>query len=241
MPSPIALIPMGLLLSGEEERPLSLNDSAMRAVEFRVSSGYFSLKRALDIAGSGLLLVALSPLLIGVAILIVAIDRQSPFYLDARVGRGGRLFRCWKFQTMRSDPTILERYFEANPEERQVYELTRKLMDDPRKTALGSFLRRTSIDEFPQLWNVLRGEMSLVGPRPITEREFARRPLTDQAWMASVRPGMTGLWQVSGRCDTDDETRIALDSRYAREWSMGMDLMILLRTPIAVTGTRGAR
>lgn len=108
--------------------------------------------------------------------MIAIVDRQLPIYLDERVGRHGRLFQCWKYRTMRSDPAILERYFEAHPEERAVYDLTRKLLDDPRKTALGAFLRRTSIDELPQLWNVFKGEMSLVGPRPITESEFTRRP-----------------------------------------------------------------
>lgn len=221
---------------------MSLNDSALSTFDFWSSStGTTAAKRMLDGLTALVLLTVLSPLLVAATVLILVSDRQSPFYLDERVGRRGRLFKCWKFRTMRSEPGLLERYLAANPDEAEQYRVSRKLRHDPRITPLGVLLRRSSIDELPQLWNVLRGEMSLVGPRPITEREFTARPAVDQSWMASVRPGMTGLWQVSGRCELDDARRIELDTRYAREWSLGMDLAILLRTPLAVTGTRGAR
>ncbi|MGE5597274.1 MAG: sugar transferase, partial [Hyphomicrobiales bacterium] len=126
------------------------------------------MKRTADLVVSAAILVVLSPLLLAVALAILLIDRQFPFYLDERMGQHVRKFRCWKFRTMRNDDAKLAAYLLENPEEAARYAATRKLNRDPRTTRLGAFLRRTSIDELPQLINVLKGEMSLVGPRPIT-------------------------------------------------------------------------
>lgn len=199
-----------------------------------------SVKRLLDVAFASIVLVAALPLLLGALLAILVFDRQFPLFRDVRVGAGGREFACWKLRSMRSSPAILERYFETHPHERADYLATRKLDNDPRRTAVGRFLRKTSIDELPQLVNVLRGEMSLVGPRPLSPSEFAARGV-HAGLLATVAPGMTGLWQVSGRSNLDLGDRIQLDDYYARHWGILMDLAILARTPIVVLTARGAR
>jgi len=198
------------------------------------------LKRALDVcvAVGGLLVAAPA---VGLMALVVALsDRQWPFYGDTRIGLRGRAFRCWKLRTMLSDPAILTAYFADHPAEEAVYAATRKLENDPRVTRVGRFLRRSSLDELPQLWNVLRAEMSIVGPRPLSPAEFQARG-AHRFPLAAVRPGLTGLWQVSGRSDLDPASRVLLDNYYARHWSVWMDLRILGATPIVVLSRRGAR
>jgi exopolysaccharide production protein ExoY len=198
------------------------------------------LKRLVDL-GIGLPLAILSLPLITVAALgVLIVDRHAPFYADTRIGRRGRAFRCLKLRTMRADPAILAEYLAANPHETETYRVHRKLKFDPRVTPLGSFFRRTSIDELPQLWNVLRGDMSVVGPRPLAPGEFLERgrralPLT------LVRPGLTGLWQVRGRSDLSLRRRIALDNYYALRWTPWLDLKILVATPPVVLRAQGAR
>jgi exopolysaccharide production protein ExoY len=197
-------------------------------------------KRLLDLAvGIPLFLVTL-PVIAAAALSVWLVDRHWPFYADTRIGRHGRPFRCLKLRTMLRDPRILDEYLAANPDESLSYRSTRKLRSDPRVTRLGSFYRRSSIDELPQIVNVLRGEMSLVGPRPLAATEFLERgvaaiPLT---W---APPGVTGLWQVKGRSDTSLRRRIALDNYYVRHASPLMDLRILVETPFAVITARGAR
>lgn len=197
-------------------------------------------KRTFDVCFAVVGLVLSAPLVLGAAALIVVLDGQSPFYLDERVGLGGKRFRCWKLRTMRSNPRILEAYFEAFPEHREQYRVHRKLDNDPRKTVLGEFLRKTSIDELPQFINVLRGEMSVVGPRPVSPAEFSARGAS-RFLLASVQPGITGIWQVEGRADLDASSRVLLDNYYARNHSFWMDLKIVLRTPVAILSRRGAR
>lgn len=197
-------------------------------------------KRPLDLALALPMLVVSLPLLLLAALAILLFDRQAPLYVDVRVGRGGRYFRCLKLRTMRSDPQILAHYFARHPHELRRYECERKLASDPRVTRLGAFLRRSSIDELPQLWNVLRADMSFVGPRPLAPSEFAERG--EQARpLELVRPGLTGLWQVRGRSDTSLHRRIHLDNFYARNSSLALDLRIVLETPLAVLRARGAR
>ena len=206
----------------------------------RPAPARFDPKRAFDVVFAVTLLVLTAPIVAAACVLIVAVDGQSPFYLDERVGMGGARFRCWKLRTMRSNPRILEAYFERYPEHREQYRIHRKLDQDPRKTRLGDFLRKTSIDELPQMINVIRGEMSVVGPRPVSPAEFAARGAS-RFVLASVRPGVTGLWQVEGRADLDAAGRVLLDNYYARNCSFWMDMRILLRTPGAVLSRRGAR
>ena len=197
-------------------------------------------KRALDIIGAGLGLVLLSPLFLIVALMLRA-DGGPAFFAHQRVGRGGKLFGCLKFRSMVIDSQArLESLLASDPAARAEWEATRKLKNDPRITPIGRFLRSTSLDELPQLINVLRGEMSLVGPRPVQEAEIDRYYGASAAHYMAVRPGITGLWQVSGRSETSYESRVALDVAYVSRPSLLADLSILLRTPVAVVSRRGA-
>jgi lipopolysaccharide/colanic/teichoic acid biosynthesis glycosyltransferase len=197
-------------------------------------------KRALDVIGAGLGLVLLAPFFLVVALLVRA-DGGPAFFAHQRVGRGGKLFGCLKFRSMVIDSQArLEALLASDPAARAEWEATRKLKNDPRITRIGRFLRSTSLDELPQLINVLRGEMSLVGPRPVQEAEIDRYYGASAAHYMAVRPGITGLWQVSGRSETSYESRVALDVSYVSRPSMLADLSILLRTPVAVLSRRGA-
>lgn len=185
--------------------------------------------------------VMLSPFFVVVPILIKLTSRGPVFYRQARLGKKGRPIRVWKFRSMYRDADArLQRLLDTDPARRREWEANFKLEDDPRVTPLGRFLRKTSIDEFPQLLNVFAGDMTLVGPRPIVAKEV---PLYGDAYetFASVKPGITGLWQASGRSDTDYARRVALDVQYVLNWSPWMDLWILFRTVGAVLFMKGAR
>ncbi|MBV9570687.1 MAG: sugar transferase [Alphaproteobacteria bacterium] len=171
----------------------------------------------------------------------IALDGGNPIYRHVRVGRGGRIFQCYKFRTMhRGAEESLERLLERSPVLRDEWNDHFKLRKDPRVTRLGRFLRKTSLDELPQMWNILRGEMSWVGPRPVTPAELPKygRHLPDYL---GCLPGITGLWQVSGRSDTTYEQRVQLDAEYAARWSAMLDLKILLLTVPRVLAARGSR
>ena len=197
-------------------------------------------KRVIDLVFSALGLVALSPLFALLVILIKFDSRGPALYFQERIGRHGKRFRLWKFRTMAADADkVLERYLADNPTLRAEWEAGQKLAEDPRITRVGAFLRRWSIDELPQLVNVLLGEMSLVGPRPIVESEIERYDGRFELY-AKVVPGLTGLWQVSGRSALPYEKRIELDVYYIRNWSIWFDLYILTRTPGAVFRCSGA-
>jgi exopolysaccharide production protein ExoY len=196
-------------------------------------------KRGVDLLLTLLLLPAALLIVAFAALVIIAVDRQRPFYLDTRVGLGGARFRCIKLRTLRCE--LLDGYLAAHPEEAERYRVTRKLLHDPRKTRVGCFLRRSSIDELPQLLNVLAGQMSLVGPRPLEPNEFRLRGDRHCRDLAQIRPGITGLWQVRGRSDASPRHRAILDRLYARRWSLALDAWILLATPSAVFSRRGAR
>jgi len=197
-------------------------------------------KRALDIVGAGLGLVVLAPFFLIVAMMVRA-DGGPAFFAHQRVGRGGKLFGCLKFRSMVIDSQArLEDLLANDPSARAEWDATRKLKNDPRITRIGRFLRSTSLDELPQLINVLRGEMSLVGPRPVQEAEIDRYYGASAAHDMAVRPGITGLWQVSGRSETSYESRVALDVAYVSRPSLLADIAILLRTPVAVLSRRGA-
>lgn len=198
------------------------------------------LKRALDL----FLIVLAAPLvlLLGVVIaLLIRLDSPGPvLYNQERIGCQGRRFRAWKFRSMVQDADqVLQAYLHEHPELRAEWARDHKLRDDPRITRAGHFLRKTSLDELPQLWNVLRSEMSLVGPRPIVQAEVERYG-EQFALYLRVTPGLTGLWQVSGRNDTTYQERVSLDAYYVRNWSVWLDLYIIARTVWAVTFSRGA-
>ncbi len=198
-------------------------------------------KRILDFMIALGAFIALLPLLIPVAIAIKLTDGGPIFFGHRRIGRYGREFRCWKFRSMAvNGAEILERHFAENPEALVEWKTTQKLENDPRVTAVGRFLRATSIDELPQIFNVLLGEMSIVGPRPVPRAELNERYGKDRCYYLLMRPGITGLWQVSGRSNTTYERRVALDREYATGWSFGKDVTILLKTIPAVLKAEGA-
>jgi len=197
-------------------------------------------KRLLDAILSFFALLALLPVMLGIALLIRSNGQGPVFFGHNRIGHGGRSYRCWKFRTMVPDSAaVLVRHLAHNPLAREEWEATAKLRDDPRVTPLGSVLRRTSLDELPQLFNVLVGEMSLVGPRPVVAAELVRYGEAAADYL-SARPGLTGLWQISGRSDTGYAQRVALDSAYVRGWSLPEDIRIMLRTVPVVLKTGGA-
>ncbi|MDE2435377.1 MAG: sugar transferase [Sphingomonadales bacterium] len=202
--------------------------------------GVLDAKRLLDIVGSLILIVFLAPVMLLVAVAVYLIDGSHPIYAHRRVGRGGASFRCFKYQTMcRDADRELERLLMASPELRAQWQRDHKLEPDPRVTRLGCILRITSLDELPQLFNVLSGDMTLVGPRPIVASELSRYGRYVGHYSA-VRPGLTGLWQVSGRSMTTYRRRVAADVVYVRSQSMVLDLWILARTVPAVLTCRGS-
>lgn len=198
------------------------------------------IKRILDVvlAVTALLLGSLPLSLIS---LILKIDSRGPiFFAHTRVGRNGQLFKCWKFRTMyQKAEEVLTQLFTENPGLKKEWEEIGKLKDDPRVTRIGKLLRKTSLDELPQLLNVLKGEMSLVGPRPLSPR-WLEKFGQQQAVRLQIRPGITGLWQVSGRNDLEFSERIQLDSWYIQNWSIWLDIIILFRTVLIVLNGRGA-
>jgi Undecaprenyl-phosphate galactose phosphotransferase WbaP len=198
------------------------------------------LKRAVDLFGAIVGGILISPLILLVVALIKLDSRGDAFYGHKRLGAGDEHFLCWKFRTMRADADLLlEEYLTRNPELRHEWERSRKLRKDPRVTRVGRFLRKTSLDELPQLWNVLRGEMSLIGPRPIVSDEVPKYREGYELYRR-ILPGMSGLWQVSGRSDTDYDERVEIDSYYVRNWSVWLDVVILARTIRIVLRGRGA-
>ena len=199
------------------------------------------LKRLLDVSMAGGMLLALAPLMLWVAWRIWREDGGPVLYTQCRVGVGGKSFRLIKFRSMLRDAdAVLQRWQDSDPELYQQYQINTKLLDDPRILKMGHWLRRSSMDELPQLWNVLRGDMSMVGPRPVQRFELPKFPADVRELYLQVRPGITGLWQVSGRSHTSFDDRAAYDSWYVRDWSLWIDLVILLKTVRVVLSGRGA-
>ena len=201
---------------------------------------YRFIKRSLDIL---LVLVSAPVILPLLAIVVAAVRLSSPgpiFFSHRRIRRHGTFFTMWKFRTMCTNSSeILENYLAAHPEARAEWRRTHKLRHDPRITRVGAILRRTSLDELPQLWNIFNGSMTLVGPRPIVAAEVEKYG-EYFADYCLVKPGLTGLWQVSGRSAVDYPERVKLDRRYAHNWSLRGDLNILLKTFGAVINQDGA-
>ncbi|MFT3731422.1 MAG: sugar transferase [Hyphomicrobium sp.] len=192
------------------------------------------LKRAFDLLVALAAVVALSPLLCLIAVSLRLATGGPVIYRHRRVGYGGRSFDCLKFRTMVTDgDAVLEQYLKDNPLAAEEWRRTRKLTRDPRVTELGYFLRKTSLDELPQLFNILRGDMSCVGPRPVVVEELERYGELAHDY-CGARPGVTGLWQISGRSLASYEERVQLDSEYLRKWSFARDISILVRTLPAV-------
>ena len=208
----------------------------------RSAYGWVRTKRVVDPAVALLLLALVAPLLLALW-LLCRLDGGPSFFIHKRVGWLGREFGCLKFRTMVPDAdAVLARHLAENPAAQLEWNAARKLTNDPRVTWIGRFLRATSLDELPQLLNVLCGDMSLVGPRPVVRTELKQFYTAEhRSAYLSVRPGLTGLWQVSGRSDVDYARRVALDTEYVRSASLGLDTQILLRTVAIVLLQKGAR
>jgi Undecaprenyl-phosphate galactose phosphotransferase WbaP len=221
--------------------PLSAFDShagLLAAIPVQ-SSVNTALKRVCDVLGALALGMIFSPLMF-VILLFMRREGGPVIYRHRRVGRNGRVFECLKFRTMVPNAEqVLRDVLEKHPELKAEWLRDHKLRNDPRVTALGRFLRRTSLDELPQLWNVVRGEMSLVGPRPVVREELMRYGRNLRVYL-SAKPGITGLWQVMGRNDTDYRRRVAMDVCYVRNQNLLLDLYILLKTTRVVLGGGGA-
>ena len=210
-----------------------------RASNIDIAPAKQATKRAFDLAFSVLLIAALSPFLLLIAYL-ASRDGGPALFGHRRLGADGKSFVCWKFRTMVPNANrVLEELLERDAEARAEWDETRKLKRDPRITPVGRFLRTTSLDELPQLFNVLMGEMSLVGPRPIVTDEVGRYGTAFHDY-TRCRPGITGVWQVSGRNDVDYGGRVRMDKTYAHSWSLGTDIKLLWKTVFVVIARRGA-
>jgi lipopolysaccharide/colanic/teichoic acid biosynthesis glycosyltransferase len=212
----------------------------------RISLG---VKRAIDILGSGALLLLMSPILAAIALAIKLTSEGPVLFEQERLGRFGARFKCLKFRTMYTNcnPKIHQDYIQEfisgkseSTKQDSVEPVVYKITNDPRITAVGRFLRRTSLDELPQFWNVLRNDMSLVGPRPPVPYEFEIYDIWHRRRVLEVKPGITGLWQVSGRSRTRFDDMVRLDLRYCQSWSLWLDIKILFATPFAVFSGDGA-
>ncbi len=196
------------------------------------------LKRIFDIVLSLLLLPFLAPF-IAIIWMIAKIDGGPGFFGHSRIGQNGRVFKCWKIRTMVPDAEArLVAYLDSNPEAAAEWERDCKLDNDPRITKIGAFLRTTSLDELPQIWNVFKGDMSFVGPRPVTRSELQKYGQYSVSYI-SLRPGITGIWQVSGRNEVKYPDRVRMDVRYRYSLSLLLDIEIILKTAWVVLRQTG--
>ena len=198
------------------------------------------LKRLFDFCASVLGTIMISPILLILAFLIYRSSPGPVIFSHMRIGTNGKIFPCYKFRSMVSNAQeCLDKYLEENPEAKKEWNCYFKLKEDPRVTKIGAFLRKTSLDELPQLFNVIKGEMSLVGPRPIIDKEIEKYGEYINEYYL-VRPGMTGYWQVSGRSDTNYEDRVQMDAWYVHNWSLWQDVVMLVKTISVVFRGKGA-
>lgn len=208
--------------------------------EFASETSFYSRwgKRVFDVVFGLLLLPVLLPV-IAILCALASLDGGMPVFGHRRIGKDGREFRCWKIRTMVVDAQErLKQHLIDNPEAAAEWQRNFKLEQDPRITPLGRFLRKSSLDELPQLFNVFRGEMSFVGPRPVVRDELERYGVSQKTY-ESLRPGVTGLWQVSGRNDVSYDERVAMDVHYARNVSLVEDMRIVAKTATSVAGLTG--
>jgi Undecaprenyl-phosphate galactose phosphotransferase WbaP len=199
------------------------------------------LKRAFDLASVAVILVLFGVIMLTVAVLVRLTTGKQVIYGHKRLGRDGREFKCYKFRSMVPNAEqVLKELLEKDPDARAEWDRDFKLKNDPRITRVGRFIRKTSLDELPQLWNVVKGEMSIVGPRPVVRDEFDKYYGAAREHYLSVPPGLTGLWQVSGRNDLDYDQRVALDREYVDSWNVFTDFFIVMRTVKVMFARRGA-
>ena len=199
-----------------------------------------SSKRIFDVLIAATAILVLLPLMVIVAILVWRHDKESPFFAHRRIGLGGRPFRCFKFRSMvKNSSDVLDALIRSDEHASRQWKEGQKLRDDPRITPIGRIIRASSVDELPQLFNVLRGDMSMVGPRPIVSDEIERYGSNFSQYCA-CRPGLTGLWQVNGRSDCNYNDRVRFDIAYASQWSIWLDTFIMARTIPVIIGRKGS-
>ncbi len=198
------------------------------------------IKRIFDICFSLGALAFFTPFLVFIALAVKLTSKGKILYSHPRIGRGGKPFNCYKFRTMYSDADERLKEMLKNPKILDEWEKTHKLKNDPRVTPVGKFLRKTSLDELPQFWNVLVGDLSVVGPRPVVEAEVTKFLGCKAAKILSIRPGVTGPWQVHGRNDTDYAVRVKMAEEYVDKHSLIMDLKLIAKTIPAMISTKGA-
>lgn len=208
---------------------------------FECKIKHVPIKRIFDIAFSLLMLTLLMPLFLLLVLAIRLTSRGRAIYPHERVGRGGKVFKCYKFRTMYKDSdSRLNTILSTHPDLQKEWTRSFKLKKDPRVTLIGRLLRKTSLDELPQFWNVLKGDLSIVGPRPVIKEEVELYFGVKAYKILSIRPGITGLWQVSGRSDLSYETRVTLDETYVDSHSIFLDLKLILRTIPRMITSKGA-
>lgn len=248
----VSVPPRGWRRADRAELHIADKPTPVSAIELlgRESASAAFTKRAMDILGAALLLVLLAPVFLAIGLAIKISDPSAPvFYTHLRVGKRGKVIKIIKFRSMDNNfatgdgtpfATPVEAYAAMGRHDLcEEFLLAHKVAADPRVTTIGRFLRRTSMDELPQIVSAFQGDLSLVGPRPITTEEVARRGDSADVLLA-VKPGITGLWQVSGRSELSFEQRVELDLDYVRHWTIWLDVKILLKTIPAVVHSRGA-
>ena len=232
----------GLAFLNSELFPLFFSETFLLYVKNNLKSTLNkSLKSCFDFCLSLILLPLLLPI-IGIIAILIKLDSKGPvFFVHTRIGKNGKPIKVIKFRTMYTDAQErLKKLLEENPEAKKEWETYYKLKNDPRVTKVGKFLRKTSLDELPQIFNVIKGDMSLVGPRPVIKEEIEKYYKEFAQYYYMVKPGITGLWQVSGRSDTDYEKRVRLDTWYVLNWSLWLDIVILIKTVKTVLKKEGA-
>lgn len=196
-----------------------------------ISIKHLPIKRTFDILFSLSVLVLFLPVFLTIMLFVIFTSKGKPVYSHERVSRGGKSFKCYKFRSMYPDADIrLQDLLQNNPALKKEWETCRKLKNDPRVTPFGSFLRKTSLDELPQFWNVLKGDLSVVGPRPVMKDEVVQYYGHKAHKILSVRPGLTGIWQTSGRSNTSYENRIQMDEHYIDNQSFLLDVKLVAKT-----------
>lgn len=234
----ISILPKAEATTVRAEAPLGYSSSWNRSGLLEESTG--AIKRLFDVVSACFFILLFLPVGFLIAAAIRIETRGPVLFRHTRIGKGNRHFTLFKFRSMAEDSEKrLADFLSKHPELEEEWAATHKLKDDPRVTRVGRFLRRTSLDELPQFWNILKGDMSLIGPRPIVDEEVPKYRGGFLLY-TRVRPGLTGLWQVSGRSDTSYPRRVELDTRYIREWTLGMDLRIIWKTVGVVLRANGA-
>jgi undecaprenyl-phosphate galactose phosphotransferase len=207
----------------------------------RANIKHIPTKRIFDVLFSLLIITFLSPIYLLIAFIIRLTSKGNIIFVQERIGRGGYSFKCFKFRTMYPDAeTRLHTLLDKHPNLKLEWTYHHKLKNDPRITPVGAFLRKTSLDELPQFWNVLKGDLSVVGPRPAVHEEIVKHYGMKAAKILSIRPGITGIWQVSGRNDVPYPTRIKMDEKYVDHHSISLDIKLIFKTIPKMINTKGA-